>query len=175
MLSYISLNAQKLLLGTCGYYNQKEHIEKPYATKWNIVKNLQGPAFMEAIIYRSEVPGILKVSDKWAPIFDKAETSDMSPRLELWVGPDNIFTENPIGVFQIGCWDEELTKSFNSSNMFKKRGTRNFHYRALTVEDIKYQNMTNLMFREMSKIWDFHDIAYLQHSPAADRAGGARV
>lgn len=158
LLSYISVNTQELILGTSGYYDQKKHTEKPSATKWNIEKNLRGPAFMEAIIYKTEIPGILKVSNKWAPVFENVETPDMSPRLELWVGPDNIFNENNIGVFEIGCWDDELKKSFNSSNTFKKRGTRNFHFRVLTPMDIIYQNMTNLILQEMGKIWEFHTL-----------------
>jgi len=113
---------------------------------------------MEALIYNKEIPGKLNVSEKWASTFDKVEDFAISPRLELWRSPDDIFIKKDIGVFLIGCWDEKLLQSFNLSNIFKKKGSRNFHQRVLSIEDLKYCNMTDIIFNEMSKIWEFHEM-----------------
>lgn len=157
--TYLTCNCPNLILGETSYFNQKKQNEneKPHATKWIIEKNVQGPAFMEAIIYSLEIPQKLKIADKWKAAFNESREPDMSPRIELWISSDNIFSKEDVGVFLIGCWDDNLKNAFLKSNNFKKRGPRNFHHRILGIEDLKYKTMTNIIAEEMGQIWDFEN------------------
>jgi hypothetical protein len=157
--SFISASHPKLNLGTSWYYDKKLHAEKPHATKWIIEKNVQGPSYMEAIVYSMEIPGKMSVLGEWGRFLSESKNPDLSPRLELWIGPTNCFTQDNVGVFQIGCFDEGLRKVFNSSKKFRVRGRRNFHQRPLQVQDLKYQNMAMIMIEEMSKVWKFSNDA----------------
>ena len=154
---YISSNVPSLLFGSDTYYDPNKHEVKPHATSWIIEKNMQGPAFMESIIYSQEIPNKIKILEWWNTIFhdEKTKSYDISPRLELFIGANNITTSEEVGVFQIGTWDPNLLNAFNSSKEFTRRGSRNFHQRKLSLEDLKYNNMTSIMIKEMSKIWEF--------------------
>jgi hypothetical protein len=157
--NYISSYVPSLMVGSLDtYYDSKKHESKPHATSWIIEKDMQGPAFMESIIYSHEIPNKLKISEKWKPFFldEKTRSSDVSPRIELWIGAHDLTTGKEVGVFQIGSWDPNLLSAFNSSKLFSKRGSRNFHQRILSIEDLKYQKITEIMIEEMSKIWDFN-------------------
>ena len=161
LLTFMASNDPNLIFGdSADYYFDNKSFEKPLATKWIVQKNLQGNAFMEAIVYAREIPGKLMLSDKWNSMLANNNTLDvidMSPRLELYGSSNDIFVKQEVGVFQLGCWDEELKKIFHASNQFKKRGSRNFHYKTLCVEDLKYGTMTNIIKAEMSKIWEFQN------------------
>jgi len=155
--SFISACYPQLNFGTSFYHDENLHSEKPYATRWIIQKDLQGRPYMEAILYSPQIPDKMVVLNEWSPSLYAAQKPDLSPRLELYVSPTNWFKESNVGVFEIGCFDEGLRKVFNSSKLFRSRGPRNFHYRSLQVEDLKYQNMVMIIFDEMSKIWKFNN------------------
>jgi hypothetical protein len=153
--TYMSKYAPFLIFGDLEYHNSKKDIQKPSATKWIVEKNMQGPAFMEAIIYSQNVPGKMKLNERWAAAHRESSRPDLCPRLELWVGPDTFLSQKHCGVFQLGCWNDIMKSLFHSSGMFKKRGSRNFHHRTLSLADLQYANMTKIVYEEMSKVWDF--------------------
>lgn len=154
LLASIMANNASLILGEQEYYDSKKGSDKPAATRWIIQKNVQGSAFMEAIIYSPEVPNHLKLSDRWSEVYAAAKNKEMSPRIELRVGPDDIFSPGPKGVLLLGCWDNELRYAFNSSGVFKNKGSRNFHNRILEIDDLNYQSMAKIIAEEMSKVWN---------------------
>jgi hypothetical protein len=156
--NFIIQNVPSLNFGSIEtYYNSKKHEFKPSATSWIIEKNMQGPAFMESIIYKQEITNKLKVLEKWEAIFNDDDTKslDISPRIELWIEAKKLTSQKNAGIFQIGTWDSNLLNAFNSSKIFFKRGSRNFHQRILSLEDLKYKNITNIMIEEMKQIWNF--------------------
>lgn len=155
LVKYLSENHQNRIFGSSGYPDEKSLLPKPNATKWSIEKNLQGKAYMEALIYVNHIQKSIKVYRKWINIFSQHKDICLAPRIELWISPNEIFNNKNIGVFQIGSWDKNLNSIFQQSGIFKKRGPRNFHYRNLTIDDLKYSNMARLIREEMSKIWDF--------------------
>jgi hypothetical protein len=155
--AFISDNFANLIFGNTEY-NQENDAVKPAATKWYIKKNMQGPPFMEAIIFNKEVPGKLRLSDKWLSTFAEAQRIDLCPRIEFYgkFGPNNFYTQDDVAVFLLGCWDEGLMKAFQASDIFKKRRSRNFHHRILKLNDLKYQKMASIIIEEMEKIWTFY-------------------
>lgn len=154
LLSWMTSSGGDLILGDQGYYNDKMGQEKPPATRWIIQKNLQGPAFMEAIVYSAEVRDRLRLRDRWRPMYDNAKAREISPRIELWFRPDDVFSAGQKGTFLLGCWDNDLRSALASSGVFNSRGSRNFHSRIFDIEDLKYRSMTELIFEEMSKVWE---------------------
>lgn len=153
LIRYFVSHHTELIFGTDEYRVESSQ-NKPLATRWIMQKNLQGPAFMECIVYKNVIPG-KSLSPKWLDGIDQSVEYDLSPRLELWIDPYDVFSAEQAGVFLLGCWNNEIRANFKKSGLFKNRGSRNFHHRVLSVSDLKYGVLSSLIREELEKVWVF--------------------
>jgi hypothetical protein len=157
--TYLSENRRDLVFGNTGYLEKNQLKDGSHGTRWIIEKDRQGPAFMEAIIYKTDIPGKITMQKKWKALFERIEEPDISPRIELWMGPKDFLKEERLGMFQLGCWNPIMRKAFSDSKEFNKRGPRNFHFRNIFVNDLKFERMASLILEEMRRIWIFEELA----------------
>ena len=155
LVRYFMTSVPALILGDSGYWWNGAPFEKPEATAWQTEKNMQGPAFLESIVYSGNVKGKISVKSSWQEKFSASQDFTLAPRLELWSNPLQILENERVGVFQLGCWNDELKREFSSSSLFRRRGSRNFHHIELSPSDIRYSEMSRIIKNEMGKIWEF--------------------
>lgn len=136
--NYLKEKCRELVFGT-------EWYDKGDATKWISEKNMQGPSFMESLIYKAKLiePNIRLKRDLFE-LYNKVNFT-IAPRFQVWISMDNLIKGecHTIGEFLIGTWTKELHDFLQANspykNVFRRKGSRNFHSESFTVKDLKYE------------------------------------
>lgn len=158
---YIQRSAPDLAFGTRTYAGAERDNEN---TRWQYEKNMQGPPFMEAIIYRPCDTPPWKLYAALASI-KTSKPIQIAPRIEVWLdlnrivapgGPDPI-----VGSAMLGTWAPELKqalrtlKPYASTLTRRPRADRNFHYESLALSDIPFEKIVARIRRTLRLIFDY--------------------
>jgi hypothetical protein len=132
-------------------------------TRWIFAKNMQGPPFMEAIIYHPlQTPGWTLQS----PFLQIANSDSLhiAPRLEVWLDPSSLVQKRNasevVGKLMLGTWTSEFKKSIKELSPYRTtlkprpRAQRNFHCEDVLVSDLPFSRMTERIRAMMQLIFD---------------------
>lgn len=149
LAKYIVPFASDLAFGTRTYRDAKRDNEN---TKWEFEKNLQGPPYMEALIYRPCNTPPWKLYDQLASIKTN-EPVCIAPRIEVWLDLNKIVEANDprrkVGTLMLGTWAPELKEALRTLQPYankltpKPRASRNFHCEDLTLSDIPFEKIVD--------------------------------
>lgn len=153
--NYLKEKRQELVFGT-------EWYDKGDATRWISQKNMQGPSFMESLIYKAELnqPKIRLKNDLFE-LYNNKINFIIAPRFQIWISTDNLIKEesHTIGELLIGTWTKELHNFLQSNlpykNAFRGKGSRNFHSEPIRVQDLKYERLGKKLKNTLEILYDF--------------------
>ena len=147
LAEYIRQSAPDLVFGT-RTYTEAERDKKN--TKWEFEKNLQGPPYMEAIIYSPCDTPPWKLHNK-LDLITASELVQIAPRIEVWLDLCKIASlndPNPIvGTLMLGTWSPKLKQTLKTDQYYasklkpKPRANRNFHCESLSLHDIQFETI----------------------------------
>jgi hypothetical protein len=155
---YLIGQGQDLVFGSLGY---NEAGETKRNTRWISEKNMQGPPYMEALIF---TPFEEKQAWRMHPCFEPLYSANrfvLAPRLELWLDLSKMVTafhySTEAGRLMLGTWSDDL-KQFLSENepyktQLKRLGSRNFHHEKLSLEDLPFPKMADRMRSMLSLLF----------------------
>jgi PD-(D/E)XK nuclease superfamily len=159
LAEFIKKSAADLVFGA----HWQEAIDRKVNTRWHCEKNMQGPPFMEAIIFQPfEMQG-WKLHSKFRALHDKSPV-EIAPRLELWLDLSQIASERratqEVGSLKLGTWNSELKLLIKQLDPHrttlkpKPRADRNFHCEPVQVGDLPFSRMTQRIRAMMRLIFD---------------------
>ncbi len=147
LAEHLMHSAPDLIFGTRTYAEAERDHE---STKWLYEKNMQGPPFMEAIIYRPCDTPAWKLHSALASI-EADKPIQIAPRIEVWLDLNSIVTaEGPdpiVGSLMLGTWSPELKQALRTLEPYastlkrRPRADRNFHCESLALSDIQFKNI----------------------------------
>jgi hypothetical protein len=152
-----------LVFGTCGYAEaEKQNMN----TRWLFEKNMQGPPYIETIIFQPfDMPdwslhSTFRAMHEMAPV-------QLAPRLEIWLDLPRLAKERstaePVGSLMLGTWSSEFKAAVKQlepyRNVLKPRGNRNFHCEPLHVRHLPFTQMTQRIRDMMRLIFDTNAVA----------------
>lgn len=160
LADYIRQSEPDLVFGTCTYAEAERDDEN---TKWELEKNLQGPPYMEALIYWPCDTPPWKLHDKLALINTSAPVQ-IAPRIELRLDPCKIANSTApdpeVGTLMLGTWSPELKDYLKNNEPYKSRlnklnARRNFHCEHLALSNIQFGSIVNRIREVMKLIFNY--------------------
>jgi len=160
LAEFIKSSAADLAFGTPGY----EEAEKAKAnTRWLFEKNMQGPPFMEAIIYSPFDTPHWTLNRAFRAI-PQVSPLQIAPRIEIWLDPIKLSQARnehlEIGTLMLGTWSRDFKSIVSSQEPYrsslKRRGNRHFHSEPLTLADLPFSCMVQRIRRMMQLIFDYN-------------------
>jgi hypothetical protein len=130
---FLRQRAPDLCFGDLGYQDAKKQGRN---TRWLYEKNMQGPPFMEALLYNPTAPNSCwAMRDALAAQYQREEFQ-IAPRLEISLDLFRLAqAQDPdfeIGTLMLGTWSDGLKKMLREiepyATVLRRRGTRNFHW-----------------------------------------------
>jgi len=156
---HLKAKNSNLIFGTHDYGKEEE---LPPNTRWIFRKDLQGPPYMESLIYRPFDPEMkFHINKDFEEIY-KVNPFIIAPRIELWLDLNYIQKCNDsdeIGEIMIGSWTKELVTFLKEHEhykaLFTRKGSRNFHYEKVSLKDLPFSNLANRLMKMLSLIGEF--------------------
>lgn len=151
---FLHQQAPDLVFGPLDY---KEAESQKRNTRWLFEKNMQGPPFMEALIYQPYADGVQwRMHDVFQPLFE-ADAFQIAPRIELWLDPQNITTlTSQAGILLLGTWSDSLKKYLREKEPYKsgltRSGPRNFHREPVLVSDLPFSKLADRLRALLAKV-----------------------
>lgn len=159
LIERIEASESDLVLGEQGY---NEHGAN---TRWIAEKNMQGPPYLEAILARPQSDsGRFVLGADFARYFGGLDVA-IAPRLEIWLDPLSVIErkDSELGCMMLGGWGPELRRALSEdpqlSQRFKRRGSRNFHYERIGVDDLVLGKMVERIRAALAMIGDVKEPA----------------
>ena len=160
LAEYIGKSTPDLVFGTRTYAQAEQDKEN---TKWEFEKNLPGPPYMEAIIFRPCDTSPWKLHAALASIHT-SEPVTIAPRIEVKLDPNRICTadaHNPIvGTLMLGTWNSDLKQALRNNEPYastlkrKQRANRNFHCEDLALSEIPFETIIPRIRRALTLIFN---------------------
>lgn len=161
LAEHIRNSAPDLAFGTRTYADADRDNEN---TKWQYEKNMQGPPFMEAIIYRPCDTPPWKLHSALASI-KTSKPIQIAPRVEVWLDLNSIVTADGadpiVGSLMLGTWAPELKQALRTlepyASLLKRRprADRNFHWESLALSDIRFERIVPRIRNALRLICDY--------------------
>jgi hypothetical protein len=161
LAEHISRSASDLAFGTRTYADAERDSEN---TKWQYEKNMQGPPFMEAIIYRPCDTPPWKLHSALASI-ETSKDIQIAPRVEVWLDLNSVVTaDGPdliVGSLMLGTWAPELKQALRTLEPYasilkrRPRADRNFHCEPLALSDIPFAKIVPRIRDTLRLICDY--------------------
>jgi len=160
LAEYIEHSAPDLVFGTRTYSEAERDNEN---TKWHYEKNMQGPPFMEAILYRPCDTPPWKLHPAIASI-KTSKPIQIAPRIEVWLDLNSIVKADDldpiVGSLMLGTWSPEVKQTLRTLEPYtsilkrRPRADRNFHYEYLPLSDIRFERIVSRIRRALRLICD---------------------
>jgi PD-(D/E)XK nuclease superfamily len=155
---YLKLEAADLWFGDADYQEgEKGRIN----TRWLCEKNMQGPPFMEAILYNPFDPKLSwRMHDQFRALF--AETPfRIAPRVELRLDPVRLAVaedRTEVGKLMLGTWSNDLRQMLREKEPYKSRfkpfGSRNFDKQPVCLADLPFSRLADRIRKMLTKGFD---------------------
>jgi hypothetical protein len=147
LAEYLRQKAPDLCFGDAGY--QEAEAQKGN-TRWLYEKNMQGPPFMEAILYNP-----FNLNNRWtmhssfASLYEKGPFQ-IAPRLEIWLDLKRLVeVQDPnleVGKLMLGTWSDDLKRMLREvepyRSQLKPSGSRNFHRETIQLHELPFRHLT---------------------------------
>ena len=158
----LAANYPSLIFGAHDYGNEDDSPN----TRWIFRKDLQGPPYMESLIYRPfDTEMNFQMNSDFDKIYEKYPFI-IAPRIELWLDLNYIQKcddSEEIGEIMLGSWTQELVTFFNEhekyKSLFTRKGSRNFHYEKISVKELPFSKMADRLTKILSLIGNFRMIS----------------
>jgi len=158
---YLEENATDLVFGELSYDQAKKTNSN---TRWIPEKNLQGPPFMEAIIYSPFGPGRFRLNTNLGELYHE-KAFEIAPRIELWLDLNQIAHANDdstsVGTIMLGFFQESVIQMLRERQPYKDmlnrlRNSRNLNVEKVPLGDICFSKMADRLRATMRIIGSFH-------------------
>ncbi len=153
---YLAESARELVFGELGY---EEAQQQNSATRWISQKNVQGPPFMEAIIYNPFGPEGYCMH----PEFKEEYPFQVAPRIELWLDLERLRQaaddSELAGKIMLGFWGDGIIQMLrNQGRLNALQNRRNLHVEEVAVKDIPFAAMAERLRNMMTRVGDFRPV-----------------
>lgn len=154
LVENISSGAAELILGSAEYNDDRAN------TRWIAKKNVQGPPYLEALLYRTTSDsGRFRLNADFAPYMEPGGI--LAPRMEIWLNPETVTGDGDavIGWLAVGAFGDTFRKDLDEHprfrGRFKRRGQRHFHSEDLRLEDLRLDRMTERLRDILGLVGEF--------------------
>ena len=156
---YLRTQAPDLCFGDADYARaEREQVNM----RWNYEKNMQGPPFMESILFNPFDPKMSwKMHESFTSLY-KTAPFQIAPRLELRLDPawlaQRLDIDLEVGKVMLGTWSDDLKRTLREREPYRSRlrpaGSRNFHREWVRVQQLPFQHLAGCLRRTLGVIFD---------------------
>jgi hypothetical protein len=142
---YLADYAPELVFGCLGYEEAKQQNSN---TQWICQKNMQGPPFMESLIYGPFGPaGRFRMHQDFGGLYHQ-QPFEIAPRIELWLDLKRMThaqdDSESAGSIMLGFWQEGIIQMLRGMSALNCLGNRrNLHVEEVPARDIPFARMAD--------------------------------
>jgi len=159
-VEYLRNNARDLWFGDDDYAEAEHNTRN---SRWYCEKNMQGPPFMECILFNPFDPkSPWRMRSHFAGLY-QTEPFWIGPRIELWFDPELPSEKEPdasvaIGKIMLGTGNQHLKRMLQDIEPYKSRlkpaGSRNFHREIVDVRQLPFDRLADSIRAMLTVIFE---------------------